>query len=50
MQNIKSVKMQSNAQAIPAWQYEQEVKQARKADKQLRDMKQSRKQMWKQAD
>ena len=48
MQNIKSVKMQ--ATSIPAWQYEQEVKQARKADKQLRDMKQSRKQMWKQAD
>jgi len=48
MQNIKSVKMQ--ATSIPAWQYEQEVKQARKANKQLRDMKQSRKQMWKQAD
>ena len=48
MQNIKSVKMQ--ATSIPAWQYDQEVKQARKADKQLRDMKQSRKQMWKQAD
>lgn len=48
MQANKQHKMQSNA--IPAWQYEQEVKQARKADKQLRDMKQSRKQMWKQAD
>ena len=48
MQAIKQHKMQANS--IPAWQYEQEVKQARKADKQLRDMKQSRKQMWKQSD
>lgn len=48
MQTTKANKMQ--ATSIPAWQYEQEVKQARKANKQLRDMKQSRKQMWKQAD
>ena len=48
MQTTKANKM--HAASIPAWQYEQEVKQARKADKQLRDMKQSRKQMWKQAD
>lgn len=46
MQTIKPIKMQGNAQAMPAWQYEQEVKQARKANKQLRNMKQSRKQMW----
>ncbi len=44
MQNIKSVKMQ--ATTIPAWQYDQEVKQARKADRMLRSARKSRKNMW----
>lgn len=44
MQNIKSVKMQ--ATSIPAWQYEQEVKQARKADRILRSARKGRKNMW----
>ena len=46
MQNIKSMKLQSNAQAIPAWQYEQEVKQARKADRMLRSARKERKNIW----
>lgn len=46
MQNIKSVKMQSNAQAIPAWQYDQEVKQARKADRTLRCARKGKKNFW----
>ncbi|UZS00845.1 hypothetical protein [Pseudomonas phage vB_PsaM_M1] len=46
MQNIKPNKMQANAQSIPAWQYEQEVKQARKADRMLRSARKGRKNIW----
>ena len=48
MQAIKQHKMQSNVQttSIPEWQYEQEVKQARKASKGLRMQRKTRKGFW----
>lgn len=46
MQNIKSNKMQATMQSIPAWQYEQEVKQSRKQAKNMRALRQNRKGMW----
>lgn len=48
MQAIKQHKMQSNVQAnsIPEWQYDQEVKQARKASKGLRMQRKTRKGFW----
>lgn len=46
MQNIKSAKMQAIAQSIPAWEYEQEVKQGRKQAKNMRALRQNRKGMW----
>lgn len=48
MQNIKSVKMQ--ATTIPAWQYEQEVKQARKANQTLRSARKGKKNFWQAAE
>lgn len=49
---MKAMKMQSNVQAntMNAWEYDQEVKQARKASKCLRNIKRSRKQMWMNAE
>lgn len=44
MQANKQHKMQ--ATSIPAWQYDQEVKQARKADRILRSARKGRKNMW----
>lgn len=44
MQANKQHKTQSNA--IPAWQYEQEVKQARKADRMLRSARKTKKNIW----
>lgn len=46
MQNIKSVKMQAIMQSIPAWEYEQQVKQSRKQAKNMRALRQNRKGMW----
>lgn len=52
MQTIKSVKFQTNAQAmrtesaVPAWEYEQMKRSERKQAKSLRAMKQSRKGCW----
>lgn len=44
---MKSFNTMNNVKAIEApWLYEQEKKQARKQDKQLRKMKQGRKGMW----
>jgi hypothetical protein len=43
-QTTKANKMQ--ATSIPAWQYEQEVKQARKADRMLRSARKSKKNIW----
>ena len=47
-QMTKTNKMQSNIQttSIPEWQYEQEVKQARKASKGLRMQRKTRKGFW----
>jgi hypothetical protein len=47
MQTIKSAKFQANAQAMPAWEYEQMKRSERKQAKSLRAMKQGRKNMWK---
>ena len=44
MQNTKANKMQ--ATSIPAWQYEQEVKQARKANQALRWARKGKKNFW----
>lgn len=40
----------ANAQDNNDWQYEQEVRQARKASKQLRSIKRTRKVMWMQGE
>lgn len=45
----KSVRNQE-IQAMQPWQYEEEKRNQRKANKQLRNMKQTRKGMWSQAD
>ena len=44
MQTTKANKMQ--AASIPAWQYEQEVKQARKANQALRCARKGKKNFW----
>ena len=45
---MKAMKMQSNLQAnnMNAWEYDQEVKQARKASKGLRMQRKTRKGFW----
>ena len=45
---MQAMKMQSNVQttSIPEWQYNQEVKQARKASKGLRMQRKTRKGFW----
>ena len=48
MQANKQHKMQSNA--IPAWQYDQEVKQARKANQALRCARKGKKNFWQAAE
>jgi hypothetical protein len=47
-QTTKANKMQSNA--IPGWQYEQEVKQARKANQALRSARKGKKNFWQAAE
>ena len=48
MQTTKANKMQ--ATSIPAWQYEQEVKQARKANQALRSARKGKKNFWQAAE
>lgn len=49
-QAIKPMKFQSNAQAMPAWEYDQIKRSERKQVKSLRALRQNRKGMWTQAD
>ena len=44
MQTTKANKMQTTSMAV--WQYEQEVKQARKANQALRSARKGRKNIW----
>lgn len=45
-QTIKPSKFQANAQAMPAWEYDQMKRSERKQTKSLRALKQGRKNMW----